>query len=72
MFNFLKGEICLKENGVLVICVGGVGYECFVSNETMEKSANVGEIDKIYTYLAVRENEVTLFGFKELEEKNLF
>lgn len=72
MFNFLKGEICTKENGVLVICVGGVGYECFVSNETMEKSANIGENDKIYTYLAVRENEVTLFGFKELEEKNLF
>lgn len=72
MFNFLKGEICSKENGLLVICVGGVGYECFVSNETMEKSANIGENDKIYTYLAVRENEVNLFGFKELEEKNLF
>lgn len=72
MIAFLIGEIEEKRENLLVLNVGGVGYELVVSNNTLSSVPNLGEVTKILTYMAVREDGVFLFGFSSVEEKELF
>lgn len=72
MITFLIGEIEEKRENLLVLNVGGVGYELIVSNNTLSFVPNLGEVTKILTYMAVREDGVFLFGFSSVEEKELF
>jgi Holliday junction DNA helicase RuvA len=55
----------------VILDVNGVGYEAYCSGEAFRKTT-VGEIAEIYTYLQVREDGVTLFGFASPKEKELF
>lgn len=72
MISFLIGEIEEKREGTLVLNVNGVGYELSISNNTLSSLPGVGEVTKISTYMAVREDGVFLFGFSSSEEKELF
>lgn len=72
MISFLIGEIEEKREGILVLNVNGVGYELFVSNNTLATLPNTNEVAKVLTYMAVREDGVFLFGFSSAEEKELF
>lgn len=71
MYNYFNGEIADISGNTVVLDVGGVGYELAVSNFTLADCA-VGQQKKIYAYLQVKEDGVALFGFSNLEEKNLF
>ena len=71
MYAFLTGTIDEKDENLLVVNVGGVGYEVFASSQTVNK-VNVGEIATIYTYLHVREDAMMLFGFSTKQEKAIF
>ncbi len=72
MISFLIGEIEEKREGALVLNVNGVGYELSISNNTLASLPSIGEVTKISTYMAVREDGVFLFGFSSIEEKELF
>ena len=71
MYAFLTGTIDEKDENLLVVNVGGVGYEVWASSHTVN-SVNVGEVATIYTYLHVREDAMNLFGFATKQEKALF
>ncbi len=72
MIGFIKGILKEKDfNNVTVDC-NGVGFQIFVTNSCM---ANLPDLDnevQIYTYLHVREDEMSLYGFVSPEEKRLF
>lgn len=72
MFSFLLGTVEEKLNNMVVINVGGVGFEVNVSETTIFELPEVGSIVKLYTYMAVREDAINLFGFATLEEKSAF
>jgi len=72
MISFLVGIIEEKSEGCVQINVNGMGFEVFVSNNTLVALPNVGETTKILTYMAVREDGMFLFGFANNEEKDLF
>ncbi len=72
MISFLIGEIEEKREGIVSLNVNGVGYELFVSNTTLASLPNAGEVAKVLTYMAVREDGIFLFGFSTSEEKELF
>lgn len=72
MFAFLTGVIEEKENNIAVVNCNGVGFELNVSDTTIYELANVGELATIYTYMAVREDAITLYGFATKEEKSVF
>lgn len=72
MFSFITGIIESKENNIAVINCNGVGFELNVSDTTIYELANVGELATIHTYMAVREDAITLFGFASKEEKSVF
>ena len=71
MFNYLFGEIADFVGSNVVLDVGGVGYELAVSNYTLA-DCKLGHKQKLYTYLQVKEDGVSLYGFSTMEEKNLF
>ncbi len=73
MFYYLKGELALCEAGQAVIDCCGVGYKLTTSLTTSQNIANkIGQNVKLYTYLAVREDGVELFGFESNEERTCF
>ena len=72
MIVFIEGKLLSKEPGKIVVNVKGVGYECMISNFTYDSLSEIGEEISVHTYLSVSENNHSLFGFLDIEEKNLF
>lgn len=73
MFYYLSGELALRDINTCVIDCGGVGYKLTVSLLTSESLASkLGQKVKLFTYLAVREDGVELFGFPSEQELDTF
>lgn len=71
MIGSLRGEIIDKEEGGLVIEVGGVGYSVQAPT-TLIDLLEVGVKTQLFIHTHVREQELTLFGFPDKEELELF
>ncbi len=71
MIYSLKGTVTVTEQNLAVIECGGVGYGCRTTANTLSK-ISVGKESMLYTYLAVREDAVELFGFADMQELNCF
>ena len=72
MIAFITGTIEEKsENGVVINC-NGMGYEVQTSTATLSSLPLVGVECKIYTYLQVKEDGISLFGFTTVDERELF
>ena len=69
MYDFLEGKIEYQTNNSIVINVNSVGYSVFVPNPF---SYNIGDVYRVFVYNHIREDEYSLYGFKSLEEKELF
>ena len=73
MFYYLYGTLEINDAGICVIDCGGVGYKLTTSLITCELlREKVGQKVKLFTYLAVREDGVELFGFESNEERECF
>ncbi|MEE0969515.1 MAG: Holliday junction branch migration protein RuvA [Clostridia bacterium] len=78
MFYYLNGKLTVLEANTAVIDVAGVGYKLTVSGTTHDSlpppRLNVSEAQtvKLFTYMAVREDDVELFGFYSTEELSAF
>ena len=57
---------------ILVINVGGIGYNVFISGKILNNMPSIGEEIKLFTYLNVREDAMQLFGFADRDELNVF
>ena len=71
MFAYLKGNIQFKSEEYVVMEVNGIGYKIFMSKKSIDELEEDREV-KVYTYLKVREDDVSLFGFKTNEELHMF
>lgn len=71
MINFLRGKIIIKGKDFVVSDVSGVGYKVYVNSDLLSKFL-IGEEAEIYTYQHVREDILALYGFKNMEELELF
>ena len=73
MFYYLSGELAYRDLNTCVIDCSGVGYKLTVSQITsLELGDSLGKRVKLYTYLAVREDGIELFGFGSDEERSCF
>lgn len=71
MISYIKGAITYKNPTFIVVEAGGIGYRINISLNTyalVEKLETV----KILTYLSVKEDSQTLYGFSESSERSLF
>lgn len=69
MLNYIIGKIVLQENNYIVIENNQIGYTVFVANPF---SFELNSEAKVYLYNQIREDEYSLYGFKSLEERDLF
>lgn len=72
MIGFLQGVLVHKEPPLLVLDVGGVGYEVEAPLSTFFNLPAAGETVRLRTHLLVREDQHTLFGFWTEGERRLF
>lgn len=72
MLGFIKGILREKDYDNITVECGGVGFNIMVTNSCMANLPGLDEEVKIYTYLHVREDEMSLYGFESPEEKRLF
>lgn len=73
MISTLEGTIRAREGNRLLIEVGGgVGLDVYVPLMDLEKTGGEGERVRLMTYLHVKEDALTLYGFLEENERRLF
>lgn len=72
MFAYIKGSLEVKTTGYIVVETNGIGYKVFMSETAIERLGEVGTIVKVHTYVRVREDDVSIFGFNTNEELRMF
>ncbi len=72
MIGYLTGKIISKKPTRILLDVNGVGYILNISVNTFEKLPDENTVASLYTYLAVREDALTLYGFSSEAEKQMF
>lgn len=71
MIAYLRGKVLTTTLETAILDVGGVGYELYCSGGAFRK-ITVGAVAELHTYLQVKEDGMTLFGFESVQEKELF
>jgi len=72
LIGFLRGKLAAKHPPVLLLDVGGVGYEVEAPMSTFYGLPGVGADVMLHTHLVVREDAHILFGFGTERERSLF
>ena len=72
MFAYIKGSLEMKFKNYIVIDVGGLGYKIFMPENAINSIGEIGEIIKVFTYYRVREDDISIFGFKTQEQLRMF
>lgn len=72
MYLYIKGSLEVKTKGYIVVECGGIGYKIFMSDKSLNEIGNIGDNVKVYTHYHVREDEISLYGFKTDEELRMF
>lgn len=72
MYAYIKGSLEVKTRGYIVIDVNGIGYKIFMSETAIAELGEIGQVVKVHTYLKVKEDEMSLYGFNTNEELRMF
>ena len=71
MISSIRGRVIDKFDDSVDIELGSIGLRIFIPTQTRE-SLRVGDSVHLYTYLSVREDSLTLYGFSTSEERDYF
>lgn len=71
MYSYIKGTVVTKSENLFILENNGIGYEIVASTNTISDLQYDKEVC-VYTYMQVKEDGITLFGFLSYEEKDLF
>lgn len=72
MFAYIKGSLEMKSSGYIVVDINGLGYKIFMSQNNIDSIGELHNIIKVFTYVKVREDDISIFGFKTQEELKMF
>lgn len=71
MIGYIKGTVTGIFNGMVLLENSGIGYNINISERNIAKLSISSEI-KMYTYMSVKEDDISLFGFLTRDELELF
>ena len=71
MIGFLRGRVAHLLADCCLLDVGGVGYRVYIASATRSR-LHMGEEATLFTHLSVREDALTLYGFYNQEEYDIF
>jgi Holliday junction DNA helicase RuvA len=72
MISYIKGKLEAKNLDNVIVEIGGIGYKIFMSATSMDRLGEVGTEVKVHTYMRVREDDISLYGFCTNEELKMF
>ena len=72
MIDVVTGQIAATHNTHIVVMVGGVGLRVLVPKTVFDAIDGRGQTVTLYTHLAVREDDLALYGFVDPDERSLF
>lgn len=72
VIGFLSGDVLYCNTVSLILNVNGVGYEVYPSHHVIAQGITVGEHIELYIHTHVREDQLTLYGFTDPRELELF
>lgn len=72
MFAHLRGTVARIDANIVVLDVGGVGYRVSVPVTTLTQLPKIGETTLIHIHTLVREDEISLYGFAQIDDQRIF
>lgn len=72
MINYIVGKLVEIDDSQLVVENNEIAYEIFFPKSNIRNLPNIGEEVKIYTYMVVKEDDISLYGFFTKEDKKMF
>ena len=72
MIGHLEGRIAHKGERLLILDVGGVGYEVEVPSRVLDELPEIGATQRLVTHMLVREDAYKLFGFLDIADRDAF
>ena len=72
MIAFVRGVLVRKTDNSAVIDTGGLGFEVFVPLSALEVLPPAGNEVTLHTYLNVKEDEMSLYGFPDRDDLAMF
>ena len=72
MFAYIKGSLEMKSSNYIVVDINGLGYKIFMSQNNIECIGEINDIVKVFTYVKVREDDISIYGFKTQEQLRMF
>ncbi|MCL2481123.1 MAG: Holliday junction branch migration protein RuvA [Spirochaetaceae bacterium] len=72
MFNSISGTITYKGASVVYLENNGIEWEIHTSSKSISLIPSINNNARIMTYLHVREDNITLYGFNDEKERSLF
>ena len=72
MIGYIKGTVMDLEENQILLENNGIGYQILMPAAALEEGLRPGKECKIYTYLQVRENDLSLFGFLRKDDLQVF
>jgi len=71
MYAYIKGTVAFCGSSYVALDVSGVGYKIIAPTRVLQ-NVKMGQELMLFTYLVVREDELSLYGFESEEEKAMF
>ena len=71
MIGYIKGTVNLIGEGYIILECSGIGYKIGMPASSLYKLTE-GEEECVYTFLSVKEDEISLYGFMTMTEKLMF
>jgi len=71
MFYYIEGAVAIIEPNLAVLDVGGVGYACHTTTNTLSH-LEIGKKARLYTYCNIKEDAFDIYGFYDAGEKRCF
>lgn len=72
MFSYIKGNLEGKNIDNIIVDVGGIGFKIYMSANSINRIGETGNAVKVYTYMRVMEDDISLYGFCTSEELKMF
>ncbi len=72
MISYIKGKLTEVEDGIIVVENNGIGFNIHVPATVISSFSSIGDEVKVYTYLQIREDAHSLFGFLSRDDLNIF
>jgi holliday junction DNA helicase RuvA len=72
MIDTLKGILKQQKKNKIILDVNGIGFGIFVSKKVIDNLCRIGEEIGLITHLDVKEDSLTLYGFFDEKEKEIF